>query len=64
LIEQDKAFGKFVGLDATMNMDDVVKIKLNSTRRCPAGLTKLCAKLAKDADEAIAEDASVRKKNP
>jgi len=64
LIEQDKSFDTFVGLDATMNMDDVVKIRSNAAKRCPAGLARLCAKLKKDADEAIAEDASVKKKGP
>lgn len=64
LIEQDKPFGRFVGLDATMNMNDVTKIRDNAIERCPAGLATLCAKLKKDADEAIAEDASVKNKSP
>ena len=64
LIDQDKSFGAFVGLGATMNMDDVAKIKLNAAQRCPGGLANLCAKLRKDADEAIAEDASAKKKSP
>ena len=61
LIEKDKSFGKFVALDATMNMADVAKIKELATTRCPTGLSKLCAKLNKDAEEAIAEDTSSRK---
>ena len=61
LIEHDSSFGKFVGLDATMDMKDVAKIRNNALHRCPAGLEKLCAKLKKDADEAIAEDAIYRR---
>jgi len=58
LIKKDRKFGDFVGLNATMSMDDVRKIKGNSIRHCPRGLSALCAKLKKDADSAIAEDAA------
>jgi len=58
LIREDKGFGDFVGLDATMNMKDVDAVKQNAKRHCPAGLAGLCNKLAKDADAAIAEDAA------
>jgi len=61
LIQKDKSFGRFVGLDATMDMGDVAKIKELATTRCPPGLESLCSKLKHDADEAIAEDASARK---
>jgi hypothetical protein len=61
LIEIDKSFGRFVGLDATMNMPDLARIRANSIDHCPAGLAKLCAKLRKEADDAIAEDVSVNK---
>jgi hypothetical protein len=61
LIDVDKSFGRFVGLDATMDMKDVAKIRVNAVKRCPAGLARICSKLKKDADEAIAEDAYYHK---
>jgi hypothetical protein len=61
LIRIDSEFGAFVGLDATMDMDDVAKIKDNALHHCPAGLGIICTKLSKDADTAIAEDAAVRR---
>jgi len=61
LIQKDRSFSRFVGLDATMDMQDVAKIKRLATTHCPAGLKELCAKLRHDADDAIAEDAAVRK---
>jgi hypothetical protein len=63
LIDKDKSFARFVGLDATMDMRDVAKIRQNAITRCPVGLTKLCAKLKMDAEEAIAEDSTFRKQN-
>ncbi len=61
LIAKDRGFGNFVGLDATMDMKDVAKIKNNALRHCPAGLSGLCSKLKKDADWAIAEDDDAHK---
>jgi hypothetical protein len=58
LIRKDREFGDFVGLDATMSMDDVRKIKENAIHLCPRGLSLLCTKLKRDADSAIAEDAA------
>ena len=63
LIRKNTSFGSFVVLNATMNMDDVAKIRANAVEHCPTGLGKLCAKLKKDADEAIAEDASAKKQS-
>ena len=62
LIREDREFGAFVGLDATMDMNDVAKIRDRALHNCPAGLSGICTKLRKDADAAIAEDAAVRKK--
>jgi hypothetical protein len=62
LIREDREFGTFVGLDATMDMNDVAKIRDRALHNCPAGLSWICTKLRKDADAAIAEDAAVRKK--
>jgi len=56
LIQHDEAFGRFVGLDGTMNVNDLTKIKRLSTAHCPVGLKELCAKLRHDADNALAED--------
>jgi poly(A) polymerase Pap1 len=58
LIKKDQKFGGFVGLDATMSMDDVRKIKENATHHCPRSLSALCTKLKMDAASAIAEDAA------
>lgn len=58
LVRKDQGFARFVRVDATMDMNDVAKIKDNSIHRCPAGLTSLCDKLRRDADAAIAEDAA------
>jgi hypothetical protein len=63
LIKKDAGFGTFAGLSATMNMDDVAKIRDKALHHCPAGLSGLCAKLKKEADMAIAEDAEVKKHN-
>jgi hypothetical protein len=61
LIQKDGGFGRFVGLNATMDMQDVAKIKGLATAHCPAGLEKLCSKLKRDAGDAIADDASTTK---
>jgi hypothetical protein len=63
LINRDKGFGKFVGLDGTMDMDDVKRIRDKAQRHCPAGLSGLCAKLKRDADEAVAENDAAREHN-
>src|SRR6266700_1683922 len=57
LVKKDREFEGFVGLDATMSMNDVKKIKDNAIHHCPRGLSELCTKLNRDADSAIAEDA-------
>src|SRR5436309_3306206 len=59
LIKKDSQFGNFVGLDATMSMADVRKIKEDAIHHCPRDLSALCTKLKRDADSAIAEDAAV-----
>jgi hypothetical protein len=59
LMRRDKTFR--IGLDATMDMNDITKIRQNAIQKCPTGLRDLCAKLRKSADEAIAEDAYTRK---
>jgi hypothetical protein len=61
LIDRDKAFGNFVTINASMNIEDVAKIRDYATNRCPAGLTALCAKLKRQTDNAIAEHASFHK---
>lgn len=61
LIKIDSEFGTFVGLDSTMRMDDVTRIRENALHHCPAGLSVLCTKLRKDAESAIADDAAVKK---
>jgi len=53
----DAAFQKFVirHLDATLNRNDVEKIKQDATTRCPSGLRATCAHLVKQADSALKE---------
>lgn len=62
LIQKDRSFGQFVGLNCTMDMGDVAKIKGLATAHCPEGLEKICTKLKHDADEAIAEDSATKQK--
>jgi len=66
LIQKDRGFGKFVGLSDIDNIEDLEKIRGNAIQHCPAGLSGLCAKLKKDADQsigAIEDDAASRKHN-
>jgi hypothetical protein len=60
LTEQDAEFRAFVmkHVDATLNMDDVEKIRKGAKTRCPTGLLTVCNDLAKQADSALKEDAS------
>jgi hypothetical protein len=57
---KDAEFRAFVvhHVDATLNMDDVEKIKRRAKAQCPTGLRTLCSDLAKHADSALKEDAS------
>jgi hypothetical protein len=60
LARKDAEFRAFVigHVDATLNMDDVEKIRKNATTQCPARLRTVCSDLAKQADFALKEDAS------
>lgn len=60
LADKDAEFRAFVmhHVDATLNMDDVEKIKKSAKARCPSGLRTLCSDLAKQADSALKQDAS------
>jgi hypothetical protein len=60
LARQDAAFRAFViaHVDATLNMDDVGKIKDNARTHCPTGLRTTCTNLAKRADSALKETSS------
>jgi hypothetical protein len=60
LEEKDAEFRAFVlkHVDATLNMDDVAKIKKNAKTRCPTGLRTICNELAKQADTALREASS------
>ncbi len=64
LTKDDKGFRAFVlrHLDATLNMEDVRAIRVNTIRRCPVDLRDICKDLRKNADVAIKEDASVGNK--
>jgi hypothetical protein len=60
LARKDAHFRRFVlrHLDATLNMDDVEKVRKTATTQCPSGLRVLCDDLIKQANSAINEDAS------
>ena len=57
LAGKDAGFRTFVikHLDATLNTDDLERIKKNATTRCPSALGKTCKDLAKQADDALNE---------
>jgi hypothetical protein len=57
---KDAHFRHFVlrHLDATLNMDDVEKVRKTAKTQCPTGLRTLCDDLIKQANSAINEDAS------
>ena len=54
LAESDGKFCGFVmkHVDATLNTDDIERIRNNSKSHCPTGLRRLCDDLAKQADSA------------
>jgi hypothetical protein len=56
---KDAEFRAFVvrHIDATLNMDDVEKIKTRAKAQCPNALRTLCSDLAKHADSALKENA-------
>jgi hypothetical protein len=60
LAENDPSFRAFVirHIDATLNMDDVEKIKRAALTHCPSGLRKTCSDIAKQADFALKDSAS------
>jgi len=60
LAKNDAEFRAFVmkHVDATLNMDDVERIRKNSKAQCPTGLRSVCDDLAKQADSVLKEDAS------
>ena len=57
LAQKDAQFRRFVlrHLDATLNMDDVEKVKRKAMTQCPSGLNRLCSDLSKQADAAMQE---------
>jgi hypothetical protein len=57
LAGKNAAFRAFVirHVDATLNTDDLEKIKENASMHCPANLRKTCNELAKTADQALKE---------
>lgn len=56
ILRKDPAFAQFIGLDATMDMDNVAKIKADAIHHCPLGMHEFCKRLIEDANEAIGED--------
>lgn len=53
----DEAFRSFVikHVDATLNVDDIEKIKKNAETQCPVALRNLCSQLAQQANAALKE---------
>jgi len=60
LARKDSQFRVFVmgHIDATLNMDDVEKIRKKARAQCPTGLRAVCSDLAKQADAALKENSS------
>jgi hypothetical protein len=60
LAKRDSRFRRFViaHVDATLNIDDIKKIKTNAKTRCPSELSAICTDLTNEADAALKEDAS------
>ena len=60
LAEKDGAFRAFAirHLDATLNTDDIEKIKKSATTHCQMELRNTCTDLAKQADSALKESSS------
>lgn len=49
------------GINATLDMNDIKKIKERSQSQCPGGARSLCREMILSADQALAEDATYRK---
>ena len=60
LARKDAEFWAFVlkHVDASLDMDDVNKIKTNAVTRCPKGLRATCNDLVKQANSVLHADAS------
>lgn len=60
LAHTDPPFRAFVirHIDATLNMDDVEKIKKAALTKCPTGLQTACSDIAKQTDFALKDAAS------
>jgi len=61
IARKDREFRVFVirHVDATLNMDDVEKIKQNARAHCPTGLRMTCRDLTTQADSALKEGSSI-----
>ena len=57
ILSKDKEFRSFVlkHIDATLDENDIRKIRKNASAQCPAGLRKLCADLKTQANRALKE---------
>lgn len=60
LVAKDAAFQAFVikHVDATLNMDDIEKVKKDADAKCPAGLRRTCQYLKRQATSALRETSS------
>ena len=60
---KDAGFRRFVlgHIDATLDMNDVEKIRVNAKTQCPSGLRLTCAEVRKRADSALKEYTSLAK---
>jgi hypothetical protein len=60
LAKKDAEFRAFVmeHVDATLNKDDVEKIKNSAKTQCPTGLRVICNDLEKQADSALRDSSS------
>jgi len=58
IANKDAKFLRFVlnHVNATLNPNDIEKIKLKATTQCPSGLHALCGDLIKEAESALKEN--------
>jgi hypothetical protein len=58
---KDTGFRRFVlaHIDATLDVKDLKKIRAKGNAQCPSALRVVCAEVAKQADAALKEDASL-----
>ncbi len=59
LASKDARFRRFVlrHVDATLDLKDLKKIRVNAKTECPSGLAAICADITREVDAALKQDA-------